>query len=1708
MDEIARQLIVRLRDDPHDADAYAALKQHYQYVGDLDALAGLLEGWAGTEGRDAGDASQAYAEAADAALRGSGDRARAKDLFRRALQCDVTRPEPAERLQELLENASEVQQLAEFLDAYARALEESGSDPERAARAYERLGHLWAQQFGREDVAQPYLQRAAELRGWSAGGEGDAPGSDDAAPPLDEDAATLAAQYEQEAEAETNEERKLDLLSQLASLRVERLGDLEGAILALRKALAIAPGDIQIMHQLATCLLARAEQSEEAQAAADYRRVGELFYRIAQGVETAQAIDYLESALESVPGHEGALAMLEQLAPDQGREDLLAPRWVAFLSAVPDGPEADQRRVLLGRAYIEAEQFDDAIASLGPAAERGEREAHQLLQEIYARQAQPRDEANAAPPGKTAEGEPVRLPTTRPPKARAEHEIATETLRVTTLRRAVQNAISGRRTDDAVELCRQILGVDPNDPEAFNLLENHYRKTRDYDRLRDLLLASTRVPGLSVDARRLRLKEIAKLCETRLRDAAGAVSAWQSMVALDPADHEASQSLRRLLQKSEQWDDLAGVLERAALATTNRAEQKQVLQELVRVQRDKRKDGTDTADALQQLLALDPSDAAVRDELCDLLLALERWEEAAPLLRERIDASAQDRDKQQWLAVLAAVLHDRIGDIEAAFTECERILRIKPDDADAFARMERIDEAQGNWTRVLQTLERRIERATQAEKAALFVRMGTIAEQKLYDLGKAADFLGEALNLRPDDPEMLQQLVGMFERAGRYADLVELLRERAMLEQEAKSRAALHRRMAQVLVEHLEQPEAATKAYERLLEIEEDEAALRHVRAVVAAADDPARLAELLARLATVVTNADEKRDLLLERAELLHGRLGESADAVRTLVRIIEDIDPRSLPAVERMLEICKALGDRRGYARALGLRLELETGTEARLVLARELADVAEREIDDAAAAIGALQRWGADDPRDPEPHRRLRRLLEAQSDWIGVLAALDALAALEPDFAARDDARFRAARLTFEPIGNIDAAWQRLEPLVQEGHAAAEDTLRQVAKHAKREHQLAALYMRFAQEAEDANAQGRYWREAMGVFERSLQQPSQALEASLRMLATSLANRDFLSDVDRLAATCGAWPRLAQVYDRLLKDARDDADKVALLRRHAVLLQATHPAEALDRVLRACALDLQDIGLLEHAEELARISNRSEKMLVVYDRRCAKVDDDASKVDLLLRAARMSDGALRDRDRAQGYLKAALGVAAASPELALRVENTARQLDEANPELDSARRALVRAHVELAEHAAAEVAGRLVLRAAELSASDLKDERGAFEILRRGSGLLPANEVIYERLLGMATRAKRLDALDAHLSRLIHDVIDSATTVILLERRGRLLEGALNRHQDAAMVYTKLLQLRPDDEIAADRLRKNLRRSARHQELLLVIEKQLKRALGPEAKLALLKEMATTWERYLRNRWEATDAWKKVLELAPDDADASAALARLAAGEMAAPEPEPTAEVPAVDALLATRDDIADVALAAADAEPAGVEAERVQAEHAQTPPESTTEDDAVATVEADADASGLASLSAGIAASGGSVAEFDLLNEDAIEVTMDTHATRRGERPALPPLSGRASSAPPPLPSRVSSTPPPVPAGTRASVAPPLPRGSSAPPLPAAQTSASRSSVPPPLPQRSSAPPVPVRQVSQPPPLPVRVSGTPPTPAEKSDSDPAV
>jgi hypothetical protein len=106
LDAYARGLISRIQRDQSDTAAVLALKAHYEAHHDLPSLTNLMEGWARTL-PEPDAAADAYVAAADAAL-AARDRARARWLYRHALECSPRHERARLRLDALDEAARSV----------------------------------------------------------------------------------------------------------------------------------------------------------------------------------------------------------------------------------------------------------------------------------------------------------------------------------------------------------------------------------------------------------------------------------------------------------------------------------------------------------------------------------------------------------------------------------------------------------------------------------------------------------------------------------------------------------------------------------------------------------------------------------------------------------------------------------------------------------------------------------------------------------------------------------------------------------------------------------------------------------------------------------------------------------------------------------------------------------------------------------------------------------------------------------------------------------------------------------------------------------------------------------------------------------------------------------------------------------------------------------------------------------------------------------------------------------------------------------------------------------------------------------------------------------------------------------------------------------------------------------------------------------------
>jgi tetratricopeptide (TPR) repeat protein len=1455
MDPTVDDLLARLRRNPDDLEALAVLKGHFRQQGDYDGLARMLEGWA-ARCRDRRAAAEGLREAADVVASLMGDRERAVSLLTRALERDPQNAAAADMVERILVDAGDHERLVEVLERRATALGAAKGHPAETAALHHRLGQLWEQQLQRVDRAVFHYRKAFELDPalleaiYAARQIYLTAGNSRAASTL----------YDLEANAETDVPRKVALLRELAQLRLDQLADIEGAVVALKRAHAADANDLAVKHELATALMTRAGPMGEA-GAKDRRRAAELFFELAMAVPE-HALSYCEATLDAVPGHTQAMDMLERLADEQNRTDVLPPRWVQFLVAAPDSPGADQRRQRLGHAYVAAGQVDDAIACFEPLLDQGGIDVAQTLVDLYRQAGRDKDIPT-----------PLSVLVDRLPEAE----------RPAHLRGLVEVLLAHDRRDEAVTRARQLLDVDPADDDSLALVDSHYRAQGDHATLRDLLTRLAQAPHLSEAARKARWLEVARLSEEQLSDVQGALAAWREVVQLDRTDGEAQQARLRLLEQEGRWDDAAWALSSWLEVEADPAARADILARLAEVHRERRADPYAAIDTLRSLRELRPEDDAARTALCELLLQVDRALDAIPVLRESVERAADMDERVRLLRRLATVLAERAGNLEEAFRTWREVLDLSPEDLEALDQMERIDLEQQRYDRLLETLGLRVDVVPPEERPAVLCRMGALADERLGDLDASAAAYEQALDLEPNDDATAVRLMDVLARAQRWDDLVVLLAARAARTEDPAARTELHRRRARTLAQELGNADAAADAWRAVLDAGEDEEALRALRRHADERDDADELSEWLGRLAELVASTDEKRALLMERADLLAGPLANPQEAQAVLRRVVTELAEDDVPALVRLAEVCEQVSDDRGLADALDRHLRIAGSPEERVPLATRLAELMDGPLDDRDGAIEAFTAWTEADPQALEARQRLAELLEEVERWGPLVGVLDALAKLEGDDEATKGERLRrAAAVAVHHLGDVDGAWARLAPLVEGGDAQAEEDLQELALGTGRAQALADLYVKMAKAAEDPVDQRTRWADASRILESHVDDPQKALEAMLRAFAVDVTDESLLGEVERLATAAGAWLRLAQVYEALIRKA-DPHDARRLLLRHAELLEskAEDASAAFDRILRAAALDPMDDEILARAEALGKRAGRTEELLVLYDRRRGQAPDAATQLEALVRAVRLCETVLEDRERSAPYLRDAVHVALPDADLLETLEREAHAMD-SDAGGDGIRRALVGAYRLVAE-GRGEPGATLMLRGAQLLMDELSDPDAAYQLLTLATELAPSNSEVLDAYEAAAGAQGRLDALDAQLVKLIEESIDSRTAAALLRRRGRLLEEA-ERLDDAAEVYQRLTVLAPDDAAAFERLRACLRQAGKLQDLLLVLDRQLGKTKAPEARVELLREVAHTWEQDLHNRWESHDAWKRLLAVAPDDAEAKEAVARL--------------------------------------------------------------------------------------------------------------------------------------------------------------------------------------------------------------------------------
>ena len=1693
-------LVQRLVQNPHDQETITIAHQAGQ--SDPKSYAMLLEK-VGTATSDPAFACHWLTEAANVWSTTLGDAHRAARALMIAIDRDPTQATPADRLAELYREKGDTKALVALLERRAKALTQlSVQEPElrgQLAVLHEELGQLWQN--------PPLEQTKKAIDNYRRAIEFD-PGSQFSIYAIRElhknagqwvDAIPLFA-LEQALVADP--ERKIALYQDEGDVRKNAF-DFAGSVLAYRRARELEGGqDPTLKQQLASVILERV-QAGQSVPASDLQEGALLFVELAEEYAGEHGLSYSLCALELVPDHDRAVQLAMFYGEQLNRTAEVAPRAAAYLKVNPTGALASEARKLISESM--AAGADDALL-------------------------------DALQP---------------PPNADA-------TERVSALLELAQAMARKAKKNDAAAKFREVLAIEPANLEAIAYLEPFLRQTRKYTDLRDILLAAGSDASADPDQRQSWLREVAGLCETQLRDADGAIIALKELLVLDADDEPALNQLKRMLEKQARWDELATLMSDEAEQTLDIEARISLEKALAKLHEQKRKDPVATGETWARIAALATGDEEAIQSAVGFFEQAGRADLATSVIAENVEAVSDEAQRAALLKKLAELREASAQPLAAgeAFAEAAGLRKVDS----LWASAERCFAVAEAWDQAAVAINERARLTDDAQaKAALFATEAKYLSRANDEAASVAR-LEQATELDPQSDEYASDLETHYVAAERNEDLAAFLLRRADKLSDRTQRSELRRRAARLQRDTLGNPDAARQTLQDLLQDGDDLEALNTL------ADDAEQRAEfneavsLLERLESASTGAEAQIQVRLRRAGLVADGLDDHQGAIEIYERILKELDPAHDGALTKIAELYQRLDEPKGVAVALERRLKILQDPAEKLKVAETLAQLYETTLDDAPAAVAALDLVRELDPEDFDAVSRLAILCEKLEDWPRLAKHLAQLIDVEGDEQEVSRMTRRLAEILNEKVKKSDEALAALMQVADAGDEPCREEYVRLGDSLGWKGVVASKLVEWYLEVPASPARNAALK---GAFERFV-------EVGREVDAASVAKE--------LARTRSADPAIAQELEKIAVKLQDlDALSIA----HELLAQElSGPARAEEMVRQAevlAELGVDAAQAISHGEQalssvppadvepllarLAKLTDAAPRVIEIYERQVTRCKAPSDKLAALGRAASVA-ARLGAYDKARAFFDLALGGALQEDTLNSLVAVARAADSEQNSE--KLRRTLAEALANGGQGSrdGGRTRGKLLGRAADLAHGELKDTEQAFTWL--GDAIVSHVDdeplAALERLADEIGEPRRAEAV---LTRALEEVFDGPLVRKLLARRAAVRREKLADAPGAAADLKRLHDLSPADTAVMDQLSSLYVQLEDYRGMVQLLEDQILRGKDPAARAELARNVAKLWEEKLSDPREAADAWRRVLRMKAGDAEAVAGLERAKANMLkrtsetpseappaepaAAPEPAPAAAepAPAAPAPEPIAAESAAVAEPVAAAEPV-VSVAEAKAEVAAKPEEPAPETEAKpeepapapeAETEAEAPAPETEAKSEEPAPETEAEAEVEVPAPEAaapapslpppLPVSASLDVDIDDELPAAPPPPpmSRPRPTPPPLPpsaippapdallsNGASSTgelpsaprhkaPPPKPAAKRA--VPPVPPSASRPPPPprtGAPAGASRLPLPAPAGARPAPPPPPGARAAGGPPLPPasRVPAPPPQP----------
>jgi len=660
-------------------------------------------------------------------------------------------------------------------------------------------------------------------------------------------------------------------------------------------------------------------------------------------------------------------------------------------------------------------------------------------------------------------------------------------------------------------------------------------------------------------------------------------------------------------------------------------------------------------------------------------------------------------------------------------------------------------------------------------------------------------------------------------------------------------------------------------------------------RRILLAQKNVAKALPLFDAEAKLTPDPRQKAILTYAKGRVLEDTMNKEGEARQAYAAALE-LAPSNLTILRALERIDLRTNNWRGleqvYARA-ATAVELDPRLRAAFVIRR--AHLLEVRQADVRAAVELYETALQIDPLAAGAYSALKRLHHAQGRWRELIHVLEREAEQVRDPDVRAMAYYRIARIHSERLGNRDQAIQALERSVVENPKSrlVLEELVAVYRSAGRPDATVRSLERLVEVIDGAQERIPLLHQIAEIYEGPLADEAAAVrwhEASLAIEPTYVPG---LRALAKLYTRREAWDALIAMNLREADAVEEPVRKAAALHRVAEVFEVhkRDPQAAIEHHARAISLDPGLAGSFKALVRLYTAHERHHDLIELYERGIDGAANSAVKIAYLFRIGDIYMDALAEPVQAAHSFRRILKIDAdhlGAIHALQRATETAGRFKE-----------LVDA-LELEASKTKEPARVVALlhRAGEILDERLDDRDGALARFRRILEIDRRYQPALASCGRLYFRSGRWDDLYNNYEQELAITPPGPASVALLFTMGKLAEERLGREEMAIDCYRRAIKADSKHSPSLEALATILRDRERWQELVEVLEIELRGLVEARARAATAYRIGRVFEERLGVLDKALTSYQRALEALPEFRPAIDALARVRAAQEAWP------------------------------------------------------------------------------------------------------------------------------------------------------------------------------------------------------------------------